>query len=746
MHCASCSAGFQRALEGLPGVESAAVSITEHRAEVIGDIEDEAVIAAAEGRGLTATPAGGASVAERRSQIEIREIRSERAWARRAASAFMLWMPMIYLHWAVEAPWVPWVMAVLATAALVVAGSGFITSAWRAALRRTTNMDTLIALGTFTAWAYSLVVLIRSTINGTEPGPLYFGEAVALLAIVSLGHWLEARATAVAGSAVRDLLSLQPERARLVVPGGERIIPTADIEPGQRIRIRPGERIPVDGTVRNGASDLDVSHVTGEPDPMSVRPGVDVAAGSMNLDGSIVIQATTDGRSTTIARIADLVSKAQSSKAGIERIADRVCAVFVPIVLLIAALTVTGWWIFADAPVKGLVSAVTVLVIACPCALGLATPMAIVVGTGAASRRGILVKSAATLERISNATRVIFDKTGTLTRGRPIVHRIEVGEDSIDPATDAARILQSAASVEAMSEHVYARALVHAAHQNDIALRAVSEFRAFPGEGVVGRVADRFVEVRRDPAQLASCIVSENGEIIGRISMRDEARPEAAAAIRAIRRRGLGVRMLTGDRDVEAERVGESLGIPLADISAGVRPEEKHATIEAYGVGAIMVGDGINDAAALAQADVGIAMGAGTSIAIESADAVIAGEDLMAVPDLIEIGQRTARTVRQNLFFAFFYNVCAIPAAAFGLLGEHGPVIAAIAMGLSDLTVVGNALRLRASLSRLRNHDEDLSSELSIESDETIRASEQIQPNIEADGDAADEGRVSPPE
>jgi Cu+-exporting ATPase len=578
---------------------------------------------------------------------------------------------------------------------MIAAGGGFFRSALAAARRRTTNMDTLIAVGATTAYVFSLAVLASELAGRPLGQPLYFSESAALLGIISLGHWLEARATANAGSALRELLECQPETAELLTSSAEtEAIRSADVRAGDRILIRPGARIAVDGVVVEGASDVDESVVTGESQPVARRPGDRVVAGALNTTGRLVVEASVDGRHTTIARIAAIVQRAQASKAQIARLADRVCAVFVPAVLAIAAITLAGWTLAGDTG-RGVIATVTVLIISCPCALGLATPMAVMVGTGAASRRGVLVKSAAALERSGRAVRVVFDKTGTLTTGSLAVTR--VGVRAAGPGA-AEEMLALAASVESASEHPVARAIVRAAVERGLRLRPVDRFAAIPGEGVRGVVDGRGVEVVRD--ETATCRVIVDGEELGTITTEDAPRDDAAEAVARLRAMGVEVHLLSGDRRAIAEAVGRGLGIDAQAIHGEATPESKERIVAEMGPGTIMVGDGINDAAALARADVGVAFASGTNVAIESADLVITGHHVRAVPETIDLARRTLRTIRQNLFFAFVYNAAMIPVAALGLLGGHGPLFAAAAMGLSDVTVVGNAIRLKMRLAR----------------------------------------------
>jgi len=695
MHCAACAGNVQRALAAVPGVRSASVSVTDGRAVVTGEHLDSKNLAlAVRESGYDATPIEQlASAAEQHSEIELRQQSSERLWKRRAIVGLSIWAPLELMHWFGPALGIPhgpmkWIMLLGTAAVLAFAGGGFYRSAINAARHRTTNMDTLIAIGATTAFVFSLVLFIAQLTGRMHDQPMYFAEAAALLGIISLGHWLEARATARAGSAVRELLKLQPDQAELIEG---RTIPSSEVKPGDSLLIRPGGRVPVDGVVIDGASDVDEAVVTGESLPVAKNVGDQVIAGSMNTTGRLVIKAEVDGRNTTIARIADLVQRAQSSKANIQRLADRVSAIFVPTVLLIALITMIGWWLVGDWK-TGVI----------------ATPMAVMVGAGAASRRGILIKSALALETAGNAGRVIFDKTGTLTLGQPVVTEIKATGSS---GINEMELLKLAAAVESASEHPIARAIFQAATKKGLEILPTREFVAIPGQGVNGLVNGRQVNVLRDSA--ASCRVEIDGAVVGVINVQDELRPDARAAVDQLKGMGLAVTLLSGDRKEAANRVGRELGLSDGDVMAEATPERKtlivqemrRANPQAGRAGVIMVGDGINDAAALAAADLGIALASGTNIAMESADVVIPHQRVTAVAETVDIARRTLRTIKQNLFFAFFYNALAIPAAAFGLLGPFGPLIAAAAMGLSDVTVIGNALRLKRTLDhRKRTH------------------------------------------
>jgi Cu+-exporting ATPase len=700
MTCAGCAAAVQKAILAQPGVDDASVSVLDGSAIVRGEgVEPETIVAAVKAKGYGAEPVvDAAAPGEFRSEIEHHHQHHERMWRYRAIIGLALWAPLEAMHFIAKwqhwhhSLWLELVMLAGATVVIGVAGWGFYESAIRAAMRRTTNMDTLIALGATTAYIYSAVVLFFRLEQST-----YFAEASGLLGIVSLGHWFEARASAKAGSAVRELLELQPDEAeRLRADGATEAIQSASVRPGDQLLVRPGGRIPVDGTVVDGESAVDESIVTGESLPVEKRPRDTVIAGSTNTTGRLVVEATVDGRNTTVARIADMVQRAQTSKAEVQRLADYISSIFVPVVIGISIATVLGWWVLVDDVPTGIVSAVTVLIISCPCALGLATPMAVMVGTGAASRRGILIKSAAALERAGRAKRVIFDKTGTLTAGRPAVMSISI----LDSRMTEDRVLALAAAAEQSSEHPVGRAIVEHARERGIAIPGASDFQALPGAGVRALVSGRTVEVMRDAEATAQVIV--DGSRVATMTIADALRPDAGPAVDALRGEGIEVIMLTGDRAGVAREIGASLGLSDHEIIADASPQSKAQFAAAHAGDTIMVGDGINDAAALASAGVGVAMASGTNIAIESADVVIPGDRVRAIPELVQLSRATLRTIRQNLFFAFFYNAAAIPAAAFGILGEQGPLIAALAMGLSDITVIGNAVILKWRLVRNR--------------------------------------------
>lgn len=692
MTCTGCAAGIQSALESRSDVSAASVSFAAGTAEVEGHgLKAEDLIKAIQYRGFIAEVIHPSSDDVDQSDIERQQQANEQTWRYRAIVGMGLWLPLETLHWAVAAmhwhgPWMSWTMFIGAFIIIVFAGSEFYKSAWRAAMLGTTNMDTLISIGATTAFVYSTIVLVFGLDH-----TVYFAEACGLLGIVSLGHWFEARASSSAGSAVRELLRMQPETAEVLLANGtSKIVSSREVSAGDKLVVRPGGRIAVDGTVIEGHSAVDQAIVTGEPIPVEKRVGDRVVAGSMNTTGRLIIETTVDGRNTTVARIANLVQRAQTSRAPIQRLADQVSSIFVPTVLTIALVTVAGWWLAGDFS-KGIISAVTVLIISCPCALGLATPMAVMVGTGAASRRGILIRSAEALERIGRAVRIVFDKTGTLTVGNPQVTNI-----ATEGSWTKDRLLQIVASVEAPSEHPIARAIVNEAASRGLKLSATANFRSLPGRGVQGDVDGRLVVVDRDANTTARVMVDD--EFIGTLTLNDRLRTDAVEAVTELKRSGISVSILSGDRREATQAIATELGLPVTAVLSEATPESKAAHIQSLGKDVIMVGDGLNDAAALATSGLGIAMASGTNVAIEAAAVVIPGDRVAAIPELIQLSRATLRTIKQNLFFAFLYNALAIPMAAFGLLGDAGPLWAALAMGASDITVVGNALLLKKKL------------------------------------------------
>ncbi len=728
MTCAGCVGKVESALKAVDGVREAEVSLTGAVAVVHGqDLDPDTLVKAVRSTGFGAEPMlRRETLSERREAMEMRRQQTVKRWKSRVIVGVSIWLPLEVLHWfggsmGIETHtgfWL-WVMVSAATGAAIYVGSAFYASAINAARVRTTNMDTLISIGATAAFVLSVVNLLRMQAGSEIMLPLYFNEAVGLLTLISIGHWLEAAMTAKAGVALKELLALQPEEvtrlASLDDPDGT-TIETEAVMPGDLILIRPGERVAIDGEIVDGMTALDESVVTGESIPVDRGPGTPtgaVVAGSMNLTGRIIVRSTTDGSSTTLSRIAEIVLNAQSSKTRIQRLADRVAGIFVPAVLAVAFVTVVAWGLLMGDWTTGIISATTVLVISCPCALGLATPTAVMVGSGAASRRGILVRTAEALERSSAVKAIAFDKTGTLTLGKP---RVVGADDDI--------VLAQAAAIAAASTHPLSIAIVEAARERGLDLPRAEGVTEKPGVGLVGKVdgaridiisaqiaAERGFDLPESPDDASVSAVIRGGAVAGVIAFRDEPRPEAAEIIARLHDRGIETWLLSGDRPGVVAAMAERLGIDAAHALGGLSPEDKVERVhelaeaaQANGGTLAMIGDGINDAAALAEAGatggVGIAMGTGANVAIESADVVIPGENMTVLSDLLGIGRLTMRTIRQNLTLSFAYNTAAIPAAAFGLLGVHGPIIAALAMALSDASVIGNSLRLAARFRR----------------------------------------------
>ena len=714
MTCAACATRVEGALDAVPGVAHAEVNLALERADVVLKAEaasTDALIEAVTRAGYGAHLRGG-SAAERRRAEEQRE--AEAAATERydlmlfllsAALTLPLVLPMLVAPLGARPHINPWIALVLATVVQFVVGARFYRGAWNALRAFSSNMDVLVALGTSAAYLFSLYMVL---LNGSAAGPhLYFEGSAAVITLVVLGKWLEARAKRGTTAAIRALLRLRPEVAQVVRGGAEVAVPVEDVRIGERIVVRPGERFPVDGNVIEGESEADESLVTGESDPVVKRPGNPVTAGALNGTGRLLIAAAAVGEDTTLARIIRMVENAQTGKAPVQRLVDRVSAVFVPAVVAIAIGTFIASFMvygFEDA----LIAAVSVLVIACPCALGLATPAALVAGTGAAARAGILVKDIETLERAAGLDTVIFDKTGTLTVGHPAIATV-----TPVAGVDAAKLLRIAAAVQLGSEHPLARAFLDAV-PNATALPAVTQFLADPGRGVTGVVEKNKVAVgnrdlmnllgvsllpieaavaRIERAGLTAIIVAANGRAFGVVGIADPIRPEAGEASRMLKARGIRVEMLTGDTERVAQRVAGELAIQ--SFRAAVKPGEKAAIVralEAEGRHVAMVGDGINDAPALAAAPVGIALGSGTDVAMEAAGITLMRSDPRLVPAAIDIARLTVTKIRQNLFWAFIFNVVGIPAAALGLLT---PALAGAAMAMSSVTVVTNSLWLK---------------------------------------------------
>ena len=618
-----------------------------------------------------------------------------------------------------------------ATFVQVWAGRRFYRSAWRAARHGTSNMDTLVAIGTSAAWAYSVVLtLVPSVVEdaGLEPAT-YFDSAAIIIGLVLLGRWLEARAKGQTTGAIRRLAALRPVSARLVRGELEEDVPLDSVVVGDLLRVRPGDKVPVDGLVVEGSSAVDEALLTGEPIPAGKGPGDEVIGATLNTTGTFVMRATRVGRDTALARIVELVERAQGSKAPIARLADRVAEVFVPTVLVIAAGTFLVWLAVGPEPrlTHALVAAIAVLVIACPCAMGLATPTAIMVGTGRGAEAGILIRGGEALETAHKVDAVVLDKTGTLTLGRPVVDDVAAAE-----GFDFREVIDLAASAEKGSEHPLAAAIIARARVDELGFRRIDGFATAVGGGVGATVVsedgprdvlvgsarwlrERDVDLAAldDVAARAAAdgrtvaFVAIDGRAAGLITITDPVRDDAPAGVAALSRDGIETWLATGDGRATAEAVGRAVGIPPERILADARPADKTALIErlqAEGRTVAMVGDGLNDAPALARADLGVAIGTGADVAIEASDVTLLGGDTRAIARAIELSRSTMTVIRQNLFWAFAYNVLLIPVAmgvlypAFGI--TLSPAIAAGAMAFSSVAVVLNSLRLRGARPR----------------------------------------------
>ena len=739
MTCASCVNRIERFLKRTPGVEDAVVNLatevaTIHylpeqvgRAELVGAIEAAGydVRPAAAEQPVAGTDA--AALEERAIEVarerETRELLGQALVSIAVAIGIMALMlvgralPMEDLNRIALLP---------ATFVQLWAGRRFYRAAWRAARHGATNMDTLIAIGTSAAWGYSVAVTLWpaiATSAGLEPAT-YFDSSTIIIGFVLLGRWLEARAKRQAGSAIRSLLALEPPTARLVDGESERDIPLAQVQPGDLLRVRPGDRVPVDGLVASGASSIDQSMLTGESMPVEVGTGDPVIGGTLNVAGTLVLRATRVGGETALARIVELVRQAQGSKAPIQRLADRVSEIFVPIVLFAAALTFVAWYAFGPEPklTLALTAFVTVLIIACPCAMGLATPTAIMAGSGRGAEAGILIRGGEALEAAHRVDTIVFDKTGTLTEGAPSVDAIVAA-----PGFDAALLVDLAGSLEAGSEHPAGETIAARARADGLGGRAIRDFRAVAGLGVEGTLdvdgaerrvvigsrallAERGVDSPPLPSSVVEAaragagvvVVAVDGLVAGWLTLRDAVREGSAAAVAEARAAGVEPWLLSGDSRAVAEAVAAEVGIPRDRVLAEVMPEDKAAAVARLrGEGRVvaMVGDGVNDAPALAGADIGIAIGTGADVAIEAADVTLVGGDPRAVVAAIRLSRATMRVVRENLAWAFGYNIVLIPVAMGALYPFLGvllnPGLAAGAMALSSVSVVLNSLRLR---------------------------------------------------
>ncbi|MBS1189374.1 MAG: cadA [Rhodocyclaceae bacterium] len=699
MTCAACSARLEKVLNRLPGVE-ASVNLASERARVrlAGPSDEAAVVAATAKAGFTATAADSATRAAEKARKEaIYRSETRRFWMSVALTlplvGQMLFMFGTGSHSHGELP--RWLQLLLATPVQFWIGWRFYDGGWKALRGGGANMDVLVALGTSMAWGFSAIV----TVFGLDQH-VYFEAGAAVITLVLLGKLLEARAKARTSEAIEALIRLQPRTARLERDGQVLEVPVDALMPGDVFIVRPGEAVPVDGEVLSGSSSVNESMLSGESMPVKKHPGDRVFAATANAEGMLRCRATGVGEHTLLAGIIRLVGEAQGSKAPVQRLADRISAVFVPAVCAIALLTLAGWWAYTGIFAEALVNAVAVLVIACPCALGLATPTAIMVGTGQGARAGILVKNAEALEKAGKIAVLALDKTGTLTLGEPRV------TDLLPRGLAADEVLRLAAALEQGSEHPLARAVL--AKAAGLTLPTVEEFAARPGQGVEGQVEGRALrlgapewigagddEIPRLRGEGKTVVALAEGErVLALFAIADPLRPTSKAAVARLRAKGLRLVMLTGDNPATAAAIAREAGID--EFRAGVLPADKAAAVAELKAGDLrvaMVGDGINDAPALAAADVSFAIGAGSDAAIEAADLTLIRSDLAGVADAIDLSAATLGKIRQNLFFAFIYNVLGIPLAALGLLN---PVIAGAAMAMSSVSVVSNSLLLRA--------------------------------------------------
>jgi Cu+-exporting ATPase len=733
MTCASCVNRIERFLRKTPGVAEANVNLATEVAtvrylpEVAGyDELARAIEAAGYEIRHVPQPADGsrASLVDEADAEAAERAREQRSLGLTAAIALIIAAAAMGLMYTPNLPLtmeqMAWVLIGPATFVQFWAGRRFYRAAWRSAIHFSTGMDTLVVVGTSAAWAYSVLVTFAPEIfrsAGIEP-QTYFDSSTAIVGLVLMGRWLEARAKSRTVGAIKELLGLQATSARIVRGGREVDVPLEEVRVGDLVRVRPGERLPVDGRVVEGQSDVDESMLTGEPVPIEKGPGDQVIGATMNGHGTMLFRATRVGRDTALAHIVELVKRAQGSKAPMQRLADRIGGIFVPVVLGIGALTFGLWFVFGPDPrvTHALVAFITVVVISCPCAMGLATPTAIMVGTGKGAEAGILIRGGEALELVAGIGAVVFDKTGTLTRGKPTLGQIIAA-----PGFTADEVLDIAASVERGSEHPLAAAILARADAAGLGQCAVEAFEAVAGRGVRGRVEGRdaivgtaaFLEASgvdlaplgaaaAEGSSSAVTYLAVDGRAAGALPTVDAIKPESAGAVRELRDAGIEVWLVSGDSARVARSVAAAVGIPGDHVLAEVLPAGKAdaiAAIQARGLRVAMVGDGINDAPALARADVGIAIGTGADVAMEASDVTLVGGDPRAVSTAIRLSRQTRRVIRQNLIWAFGYNVVLIPVAMGALFPFFGitlnPALAAGAMAMSSVSVVSNSLRLR---------------------------------------------------
>lgn len=727
MSCAGCVKSVETALNSVSEVIAATVNFADHTASVSArsELDTKDLIKAVQDAGYEAAVMQGLDDLSEQEDLEEKHYQELKKQALIAAGAGIPLMLGTHLNLfsfpdlGTFPGTLFWLLVSVVTLAIMrFSGGHFYRGAIKAYHLRQANMDTLIALGTGAAWFYSTIVIVFSDWLPPIARHAYFEAAVMILAFINFGQALEVRARGRTSSAIRQLIGLQPKTARVVRNGEEVDVAIEQVGLDETIRVRPGEKIPVDGELIDGHSTIDESMLTGEAIPIEKTVGDDVVGGSVNLTGSFLFKATRIGRDTVLAQIVQSVRQAQSSKPELARLADQIAAVFVPVVVVIAILTFIIWLSIGPSPAIGyaFVTSMTVLVIACPCALGLATPISVMVAVGRAAQQGILIRNGDALQSAEKITTVVLDKTGTITEGRPAVSQVI----AVDGVTEQ-HVLQMAASIEQGSEHPLALAIVKAANDRQLDLSPVDNFQSITGKGVQGTINGKMYQLGNQAMMQQSglncggmielmdqhaakgqtpVLLAEQDTVIGMLTIADPVKQSSVAAIKHLQNHGQRVMMVTGDHAVTAKSIAEQVGIN--DFRANVLPQDKAQIVrelQQNGANVGMVGDGINDAPALAQADVGIAIGTGTDIAIESADVVIMQGSLQKVPDMIQLSAATTKNIKQNLFMAFFYNVLAIPVAAgvlYPLIGMLlNPMIAGAAMALSSLTVVWNANRLR---------------------------------------------------
>ena len=724
-NCGSCVAKIEKALKSVSGAQRVEMNFADRSVQVEGNAPSAGLIKAVESIGYKAKPMNSESEQDaldekaKADNAHYKKLMRNMVLALGVGAPLMLYGLIFDMSVTTNAQRIGWfIVGIVTLVVMAIAGKQFYNGAWQSFKNHTANMDTLIALGTGTAWLYSMVVVIAPSVLPEVARHVYFEASAMIIGLISLGLAFEVKARGRTSEAIKRLIGLQPKTARVVRDNKEQDIAISEVLKNETVRVRPGEKIPVDGEVIEGSSSVDESMLTGEPMPVNKSEGDTIVAGSINKSGTLLFKATHIGSETTLATIINMVKRAQNSKPSIGRLADVISGVFVPTVMIIAVLAGLAWLNFGPEPsiAYAVVAVTTVLIIACPCALGLATPMSIMVGIGKAAESGILIRNGEALQTTSKITTMILDKTGTITEGKPTVTDIINFNDS-----NKVHVLKLAASLESGSEHPLAQAIVSYAENEDFTIEKVSDFNAVTGQGVTGTFDGQtllfgnealmsqhnisIAEAKEQAEQLASAAKTPmyfaiDTQLQAIIAVADPIKDDSAEAIKRLQNKGIHVVMLTGDNQATAKAVANKVGIK--DFIAQVMPDDKASEVtkrQAKGEIVGMTGDGINDAPALAQADVGFAIGTGTDVAIESADITLMRGSLQSLGDAIAVSSATIVNIKQNLFGAFIYNVAGIPIAAgllypfFGIL--LNPVVAGAAMALSSLTVVTNANRLR---------------------------------------------------